>query len=122
LDSPFAGEEGEGTYLVAADQEYATGAACDRVREELSLLVQRSEQSENEVMQSTDNSTPAHFGALGLCGSHGRPRSRRSCAKLPKTKNRAQARARLFDYIETFYNPELLHSALGYFFPLACPK
>ena len=27
---------------------------------------------------------------------------------------RAQARAAVFDYIETFYNPTRLHSALGY--------
>jgi putative transposase len=33
-------------------------------------------------------------------------------------KNRAEARALLFDYIETFYNPQRLHSALGYLSPL----
>jgi putative transposase len=33
-------------------------------------------------------------------------------------KNRAQAQAILFDYIETFYNPKRLHSSLGYLSPL----
>jgi transposase InsO family protein len=33
-------------------------------------------------------------------------------------KNRAQAQAMLFDYIETFYNPKRLHSSLGYLSPL----
>jgi putative transposase len=33
-------------------------------------------------------------------------------------KNRAQAHAMLFDYIETFYNPKRLHSSLGYLAPL----
>ena len=33
-------------------------------------------------------------------------------------KNRAEAQALLFDYIETFYNPRRLHSALGYLSPL----
>lgn len=36
--------------------------------------------------------------------------------KIPK--NRAEARAMLFDYIETFYNPKRIHSALGYLSPL----
>lgn len=31
---------------------------------------------------------------------------------------RAQARLRVFDYIETFYNPKRLHSALGYKSPV----
>jgi putative transposase len=33
-------------------------------------------------------------------------------------RNRAEAQALLFDYIETFYNPQRLHSALGYLSPL----
>jgi putative transposase len=33
-------------------------------------------------------------------------------------KDRAEAQALLFDYIETFYNPQRLHSALGYLSPL----
>jgi transposase InsO family protein len=33
-------------------------------------------------------------------------------------KNRAEAQALRFDYIETFYNPQRLHSALGYLSPL----
>jgi putative transposase len=33
-------------------------------------------------------------------------------------RNHAQVRALLFDYIETFYNPRRLHSALGYLSPL----
>jgi transposase InsO family protein len=33
-------------------------------------------------------------------------------------KNRAEAQALLFDYIETFYNTQRLHSALGYLSPL----
>ena len=37
-------------------------------------------------------------------------------------KNRAQARAMLFDYIETFYNPKRLHSALSYLSPLEFEK
>jgi transposase InsO family protein len=37
-------------------------------------------------------------------------------------KNRAHARAMLFDYIETFYNPKRLHSALGYLSPLEFEK
>jgi putative transposase len=36
--------------------------------------------------------------------------------RLPR--NRAEAQAMLFDYIETFYNPQRLHSALGYRAPL----
>jgi putative transposase len=35
---------------------------------------------------------------------------------IPAT--RAQARARIFDYIETFYNPVRKHSALGYLSPV----
>jgi putative transposase len=34
------------------------------------------------------------------------------------SKNRTEAQALLFDYIETFYNPQRLHSALGYLSPL----
>jgi len=37
-------------------------------------------------------------------------------------KNRAKARAMLFDYIETFYNPKRLHSALGYLSSLEFEK
>ena len=37
-------------------------------------------------------------------------------------KNRAEAQAMLFDYIETFYNPKRLHSALGYLSPLEFEK
>lgn len=33
-------------------------------------------------------------------------------------KNRAETQALLFDYLETFYNPQRLHSALGYLSPL----
>jgi putative transposase len=33
-------------------------------------------------------------------------------------RNRAQAQAMLFNYIETFYNPKRLHSSLGYLSPL----
>ena len=33
-------------------------------------------------------------------------------------RDRAEAQALLFDYIETFYNPQRLHSALGYLSPL----
>ena len=33
-------------------------------------------------------------------------------SKIPKT--REQARLMIFDYIEAFYNPTRLHSALGY--------
>jgi putative transposase len=33
-------------------------------------------------------------------------------------RNRAEAQALLFDYLETFYNPQRLHSALGYLSPL----
>jgi transposase InsO family protein len=36
---------------------------------------------------------------------------------IPAT--RAEARAMLFDYIETFYNPVRIHSALGYLSPVA---
>ena len=34
------------------------------------------------------------------------------------TRTRAEARRMVFDYIETFYNPTRLHSALGYLSPL----
>ena len=37
-------------------------------------------------------------------------------------KNLAEARAMLFDYIETFYNPKRLHSALGYLSPMEFEK
>ena len=37
-------------------------------------------------------------------------------------KNRAEARAMLFDYIETFYNPKRIHSALGYLSPMEFEK
>jgi len=40
--------------------------------------------------------------------------------KIPK--NRAEARALLFDYIETFYNPKRIHSALGYLSPMEFEK
>jgi putative transposase len=39
---------------------------------------------------------------------------------IPAT--RAQARSMIFDYIETFYNPVRLHSALGYLSPVAFEK
>ncbi|MBK8039492.1 MAG: transposase [Verrucomicrobiaceae bacterium] len=38
-------------------------------------------------------------------------------SSVPST--RAQARSMVFDYIETFYNPVRLHSALGFQSPLA---
>jgi putative transposase len=37
-----------------------------------------------------------------------------------KTKN--DARMAIFDYIETFYNRERRHSALGYLAPVACER
>jgi putative transposase len=37
-------------------------------------------------------------------------------------KNHAEAHTMLFDYIETFYNPKRLHSALGYLSPLEFEK
>jgi integrase-like protein len=40
--------------------------------------------------------------------------------KIPK--NRAEARAMLFDYIESFYNPKCIHSALGYLSPMEFEK
>ena len=40
------------------------------------------------------------------------------CSGERAPKNRAEAQALLFDYIETFYNPRRLHSTLGYLSPL----
>lgn len=40
--------------------------------------------------------------------------------ETPRT--RAEARLRVFDYIETFYNPKRLHSALGYKSPVEFEK
>ena len=34
------------------------------------------------------------------------------------SNNHAEARLAIFDYIETFYNPKRLHSALGYQSPV----
>lgn len=39
-----------------------------------------------------------------------------------KPNTRAQARLQVFDYIETFYNPKRLHSALGYKSPVDFEK
>lgn len=44
------------------------------------------------------------------------------CFQNSIPKNRAEARAMLFDYIETFYNPKRLHSALGYLSPMEFEK
>lgn len=44
------------------------------------------------------------------------------CAQNRIPKNRAQARAKLFDCIETFYNPKRLHSALDYLSSLELEK
>ena len=40
------------------------------------------------------------------------------CFQNRPPRDRAEAQAMLFDYIETFYNPQRLHSALGYLAPL----
>jgi len=39
-----------------------------------------------------------------------------------KPRTRVEARLRVFDYIETFYNPKRLHSALGYKSPVEFEK
>ena len=40
------------------------------------------------------------------------------CFGEQEPENQQQARLMIFDYIETFYNPKRLHSALGYQSPV----
>ena len=37
-------------------------------------------------------------------------------------RNRAEAKADVFDYIERFYNPKRRHSTLGYLSPVECER
>ena len=51
-----------------------------------------------------------------------RARSKKNKVSRTRFESRAQAASVIFDYLETFYNRERLHSALGFMSPVEFDK
>jgi putative transposase len=93
-----------------APQLHHSDRGCQYVSAEFRCLLERhrSEPSMSRTACPYDNAMVESFFAT----------LKTECFGDRVPRNRAEAQTLLFDYIETFYNPRRLHSALGYVSPL----